>query len=152
MAGPPRRPRGVERPSGNAGKGHEALLWGWEGSVGHSGEREEEEVTPERLEGVGRPSRRVGMGQEAHLAGWVWSKVPSREPVGIGRARKSCEALAEGQEGLGSPPRRPGRSLEALPEDQKGSVSPSDRPGGAGGPGEVGRHSRKGQEWSGVST
>ena len=89
-------------------------------------------VPPKGLEGVGRPSHRVGMGQEAHLAERVWSEVPFRER-GIGRAGKGCEALTEGQERLGSPPRRPGRSLEAISEDQEGSVGPSEGPGGAGG-------------------
>ena len=54
-------------------------------------------------------------------------------------------------EGLGSPPRRLGRSLEAFPEDKEGSVGPSEGPGGAGKPGEARRHSHKGQEWSEVS-
>ena len=44
------------------------------------------------------------------------------------------------------------RSLEALPKDQDGLVGPSKGPGGAGGPGEVGRHTCKGLEWSGVSS
>ena len=138
---PPAGPGGVGRPSWNAGKGCEALLLGREGSVGPTG----------GWKGLGGPL--VGLGWVRRPTWWDgcgWKSLP--ESWGDWEGREGLRGPHRGREALGSPPRRPGRSLEALTEDQEGLVGPTEGPGGAEGPSEVGRHSRKGQEWSGVST
>ena len=166
--GPLEVPGGVRRPFWRAGmvervrRGLEVLLEGHERS----------KSPPKRPVGIGRPSQRSVRFQESLLGGpggvwrsflwdgrgrdgWERSGGLSEEPGGIGRAGRVWEDLPDGQERLGGPLERGGRSWEALSEVQDGLTSLQGgweallegQQGSGGPPGEPGGIGTSGRGW-----